>query len=344
MHMMTENLDEMHPTPVDDASQPVLVDDETQVTSVGNETPESESSQKTKRVSWIWWFLLAIFTLIAVVAVGGLLGYQDGITQRTSYEATQVAQAVGDQYNLGIQDIEAGRYEVARQRFEYIIDLAPSYPGATDKLAEVLLVLNVTATPTPKPTPTEIPVTPTPDLRGEAELFAQAEDFVRNEQWSEVIQTLETLRKKNPDYRAIDLDGMFYLSFRQRGSRKIALGDLESGIYDLGLAERFGPLDTEADGLRTWAQYYILGASFWEVNWKEAVFYFGQVAPAYPNMHDGSGWFASNRYVEALNKYAEYLEGLKEWCEAEQAYIKAYEYTGDPTYEDIIHTIGDKCR
>jgi tetratricopeptide (TPR) repeat protein len=342
--MMTENLDETQQTPIGDENRLMPVSDETQGTPAAEETQEIKSTKRPRRVSWFWWFLLAVIILVAVIAVSGFLGYQDGIAQRTSYEVTQVALTLKEQFDLGVQDIEAGRYEVARQRFDYILQLEPGYPGVTDKLTEVLLVLNVTATPTPVPTSTPIPVTPTPDLRGEAELFAQAEDFIRNKEWSEAIQTLETLRKKNPEYRAIDLDGMFYLAFRQRGTQKITAGDLESGIYDLTLAERFGLLDTEADGLRTWARYYITGASFWEVDWSQAVFYFEQVAAAYPNMQDGSGWFASQRYKEALVNYAEWLAGLEDWCAAEQVYIKLRDYTGDPAYDEIIFATADNCR
>ncbi len=324
--MTIENFDETHPTPV------------------GNGTQETEAPPRRKRVSWIWWLLLAIVMIIGVVALSGLLGYQRGITQRTSFEATQVAQTLGEQFELGVQDIEAKRYEVARKRFEYVIELEPGYPGAVDKLAEVLLILNVTATPTPAPTPTLVPITPTPDLRGEAELFAQAEDFIANQEWSNAIETLETLRKKNSEYQAIDVDGMLYLSLRQRGVKKISQGELEGGIYDLTLAEKFGPLDTEADSWRTWARYYITGASFWEVDWGQAVYYFEQVAPMYPNMHDGSGWFASQRYLEALLNYAEWLEEQKDWCLAEEQYIKAYEYSGDSDLEEVIEIVADKCR
>ena len=33
-------------------------------------------------------------------------------------------------------------------------------------------------------------------------------------------------------------------------------GNLEGGIYDLTLAERFAPIDKDADGFRSWARYY----------------------------------------------------------------------------------------
>ncbi len=326
-----ENLDDTHPVEVVDEVQTAAVE---------------EAAPERKRVSWFWWLLLGVFVLLGVVALSGLLGYQKGIAVRQAFESTQIALAVEDQFARGVQDLEEGRYEIARQRFEYVIQLDPNYPGATSKLAEALLVLNITATPTPAPTlsPTTIAMTPTPDLRGEAELFAQAEDFIANREWSQAIETLELLRKNDPEYRAVDVDGMLYLSLRNRGVQKISLGDLEGGIYDLGLAERFGILDTEADSWRTWAAYYIRGASFWEVDWEQAVYYFEQVAPMYPNMHDGTGWFASQRYLEALIRYGEYLAGLGKYCKAEVQYKKAYEYSGDPSLEEMIVALSERCR
>ena len=345
---MTENLDETHPTPIEgdthqtpvsQALQPSLADDEPPV-------GEMPAPKKRRRASWFWWLLLAVFALIGVVAVSGLFGYWDGIRIRQEFEATQVAVAVDEYFNLGLQNMAEGRYYIAQQQFQYVIELDPNYPGATDKLAEVLLILNATATPTPAPTatPTPIPITPTPDTRGEAEMFAQAEDFIHNAAWGEAIGTLESLRKLNPEYRAIDIDGMLYLALRQRGVQKISVGNLEGGIYDLSLAERFGILDTEADSWRTWAQYYIRGASFWEVDWGQAVYYFEQVAPMFPNMHDGSFWTASQRYKEALTLYAQWLEDQGSWCEAEEQYIILRDYTGDSSLDEVIDTVADECR
>lgn len=307
---------------------------------------QSPTPKRKKRASWIWWTLLAFSILIAVVAISGLLGYWNGIRIRQAFEATQVASAVDEYFNLGIQNMQEGRYFIAQQQFEYVIQLDPSYPGVTEKLAQVMLILNATATPTPAPTATAtpIPVTPTPDARGEAEIYAQAEDYIKNEEWSAAIETLETLRKLNPDYQAIDIDGKLYLCLRQRGVAKISEGNLEGGIYDLTLAERFGILDTEADSWRTWAQYYIRGASFWEVDWSQAVYYFEQVAPMFPNMHDGTFWTASKRYQEALTEYAKQLEAGEYWCEAEEQYIKLQNLTGDPSLDETIAIVADNCR
>jgi len=343
-----ENRDETHPTPEEDQTLLAPVGGETQPALADSQPPinDLEPPKKRKRVSWFWWVLMAILALVGIAAISGMFGYWNGIQIRQAFEVTQVARAVDEYFNLGLQNMEEGRFYIAQQQFQYVIELNPNYPGATDKLAEVMLILNVTATPTlmPTPTPTPIPITPTPDTRGEAELLVQAEDFIRNEDWSAAIEMLEQLRKLNPEYHPVDIDGMLYLALRQRGVQKISLGNLEGGIYDLSLAERFGILDTEADSWRTWAQYYIRGASFWEVDWGQAVYYFEQVAPMFPNMHDGSFWTASQRYKEALTQFAEWLELQEKWCEAEEQYIKLQDYTGDPSLDEKIEFVADECR
>ena len=346
--MTTNNQDENHASPLGDDGY--LASDKSEAEPTPVETGPTQDDipvpKERKRTSWVWWTLLAISAMIAVVAVSGLFGYWNGIRIRQAYEATQISYAVDEYFNLGLQNMEEGRFFIAQQQFQYVIELDPSYPGATDKLAEAMLILNATATPTPAPTATStpIPITPTPDTRSEAEVFSQAEDYINNEEWSAAIETLELLRKLNPEYRAIDIDGMLYLCLRQRGVHKISDGNLEGGIYDLSLAERFGFLDTEADSWRTWAQYYLRGASFWEVDWGQAVYYFEQVAPMFPNMHDGSFWTASQRHTEALTQYAQQLELLEHWCEAEEQYKKLKDLTGDGSLEEIIDFVADKCR
>ncbi len=332
---MDDHLNETQPTQID----PFGGED---TSPIDLEQP-SDIPQKKKGRPWLLRGGLALLGLILVLGVSGILGYQNGIRRRTGQEAFQLAVAAAEQYELGILDMQAGRYEVARQRFEYVIGLDPTYPGVTDKLAEVLLVLNATATPTPSPLPTAVEATPTPDSRAEEELFAQAEGYVASGEWSLAIETLEMLRKKNPAYRPIDVDGMIYLSLRQRGVQKISLGSLEGGIYDLALAENFGVLDTEADSWRTWASYYISGASYWDVDWAQAVSYFEQVAAMTPNLHDGSGWTAAQRYLEALIAYAQLLEADGNWCELATIYEKTYQYTGDSAYQERSLSALDKC-
>ena len=100
------------------------------------------------------------------------------------------------------------------------------------------------------------------------------------------------------------------------------------GIYDLALVERFGPLDTEADGYRNWARLYITGTAFWEIDWSQVVYYFGQVASSLPNLYDGN-YTANERYRTALIGYGDQLILSGDYCGARDQYQLAMSISQD---------------
>ena len=285
--------------------------------------------------------LLGILTLLLIGAVSAAAGYRSGIEQRKQAESVLVAQSLQEQFQLGLQDMEAGRFDLARQRFEYVIQLDPSYPGVTDKLADVLVQINITATPTIVVTPTP---SPTPDLRGVEELFTTARDHITNLEWDPAINALLTLRKKDPNYQAVAVDGMLYIAFRNRGADKILKTcNLEEGIFDLSQAEQFGPLDTDANSYITWASLYSTGASFWDLDWAQAVYYFSQVGPALPNLCDGSGLTAGERYRLALVGYGDFLGKNGDWCAAAEQFTAALALGADSVVEEALSNANTQC-
>lgn len=355
--MENEDFDETRPHPVGDETIPAPVSTEkenltgdqgeTVITPAQSDHPApeylplpSESSPDRSRL-WRGLVLLSLAALLVIAGASAYGGYLSGITQRTSFEATQVSREVAEQYELGLQDVSAGRYEVARQRFEYVIRLDPGFPGVTDQLAMVLLQLNTTATPTAVPTPT---LTPTVDLRGAEELFSQSQVLLADERWSEAIDTLLRLRKNEPAYQTVKVDSMLYVALRNRGVQRIlAEGDLEGGTYDLALAERFGPLDVEARNMRTWANLYVTGASFWGLDWAQAVEFFGQLVPVAPNLRDSSNITATERYRLATIHYGDFLAENGEWCEALAQYETALSLGADPELESTAASVAREC-
>lgn len=305
-----------------------------------DEPPSAGEAQRRGR-SWFFWASIGILALLIIASLSAYGGYRSAIGERNSFKATQIAGDAETQFLLGMEDIQAGRYELARQRFEYVIQLDPGFPGIQDRLAEVLLELRTTATPTTAPTPT---LTPTPDLRGRDELYDGGRSMLMSGDWSNAIETLLTLRKRYPDYNAVKVDGMLYVALRNRGVDKIAAeADLEGGMYDLTLAEKFGPLDAEAENWRTWAELYRLGAGFWDIDWGQAVYYFSQLATAVPNLRDGSGLTARDRYREALLGYGDWLAQRGEWCLAAEQYELARELNAEPELEPTAVFASDQC-
>lgn len=364
--MNTPNLDPTDPTPINKVSgtEPNLSTADTAATSPistgassqENGSPETKDAltpivpppaggkallPESGAPSWKLLALVGILTLLIIALMAAYGGYRSGMNQRSSAQSTQVSQQVKEQFDMGVKDLEARNLDMARQRFEWVIHQSPNYPGITDKLAEVELLQNITASPTVAPTPT---LTPTPDLRSVEELYAQAQQAMQGGDWTNAIETLLKLRKDAPTMHAVEVDGMLFMALRNRGVDKIKASDLEGGTYDLALAERFGPLDAEANSWRSWAELYVTGASFWDVDWPQAINYFQQVADMAPNLMDASGWTSEMRLTTAYMKYGDLLAASGDWCAAQVQYQLAMDRGPNPTFEATATFGADKCK
>lgn len=264
----------------------------------------SDTQPRTNPKRGRWVFVISALVILAGLALGGLAGYASGIAQRVNFEQTSVGKTLDEQFNLAQKDFAEGRYEVANQRLNYINGKNPNYPGLVDMMSKVMLQMLVTPSITPTPIPS---ITPTPDLRSQDAIFAQAQEQMKNKDWTNAMASLDALRKAGPTYKTVQVDGMYYAALRSRGMDQIMgngayaqTTNLEGGIYDLTLAERFAPLDGLADGMRNFARVYLIGASFWGLDWAQAADYFGQVYAYAPNLRDSSNFTAAARYREAL--------------------------------------------
>jgi tetratricopeptide (TPR) repeat protein len=255
--------------------------------------------------------------LIIILILAILGGYGSGISVRRDTQSSVLAQQLGEQFQFALVDMQFGRYANARQRFEFIIANDPSYPGAQQKLTEVLVLINI-------PTPTLTPVpTPTPDFTGAEQAFTRAQQLIAAQDWTGAISALDQMRKLDPNYQTSLVDGMYYFALRNYGYSLITQqGNLEGGIYQLTLAERFGPLDRDSNGLREGARYYLIGASFWELDWEQTVFYFDQVYRGWAGLWDGT-MTASERYWFAAMRYADQLVSEGQFCDADSYYVSA---------------------
>ena len=281
-----------------------------------NPAYKEEDTQPIKPVKKSRWksTLVSIVILLLLITLGGLGGYSSAIAARKSAEKETITQNLSDQFSYALVDIEFGRYDIARQRLQFIIDHDPSYPGAAQKLTEVTILSNV---PTPTVTPT---LTPTPDFSGAEAAFQRAQQLIAAQDWPGALGALDTIRKLDASYKTAQVDGMYYFALRNQGYDLITKqGNLEGGIYYLTLAERFGPLDNPSRGLRDGARQYLVGASFWELDWSEAINYFQQISAGYPSLWDGT-MTASQRYYYASMRYGDELFGLEQYCAAYEQY------------------------
>lgn len=300
------------------------------------------SKKKKKKLNRFLFIVIGIVLLIVTSGASWFLGSREGQKLRTVERDKVALENATTQYQLGVRELEEGRYDNARKRFEYVIKLVPDFPGAQEKLTEVMIAQSIVNTPTPAPEPT---VEPTPDYRGEQELYDQALQYVQQEDWDNAIATLDLLRDKNLNFNPVDVDGLYYISLRNRGVKRILQeGSLEPGMYDLTLSERFAPLDNEADSYRVWARYYLTGASFWGLDWSQVVSIFGQIYPVVPNLMDSSGMTARERYRVGLIKWGDQLALQKDYCLAQEKYDLAFTLFVDESVSPAATAIHDACQ
>src|SRR5574341_1024445 len=117
-------------------------------------------------------FLISAVILMFVMALTVLAGYQSGIAVRKQNAADTLSQQLTDQFQFVEEDIQVGHYEIARQRLEYILSKDPSFPGAQEKLTEVLVQISLREG-IQSPTPTQVPTT-TLDFTGAEQAYSQA--------------------------------------------------------------------------------------------------------------------------------------------------------------------------
>ncbi|MEW6504546.1 MAG: hypothetical protein AB1457_11350 [Chloroflexota bacterium] len=301
---------------------------------------EEQAETKSRKKIPFWVFLAGVLLLLAGAAIGVYWGYRAGIELRKQAQLNQVVMEATYQFQLGLVDLEAGRYETARKRFEYVISLQPDFPGAAEKFVEANMLYSLALTPTAAPTPT---LEPTPDLRGEEEIFNQITQHLANKEWAQAVEAIQRLRDKNINYRSVDVDGMYYIALRFLGIENVSRGELEVGIYNLTLAERFAPLDVEAQNYRNWARMYLSAASFWGADWARVVRYFADLYPALPNLRDSSGMTAVERYRVASIRYGDQLMTQGLYCDAELQYRNALTIRPDPTAESAAAQAAEYC-
>jgi len=284
---------------------------------LGNTQPNQTISKENKKSGRGRRFLFNALGLIIILALAGLGAYQSAISTRKANEKALLSQQMGEQFQLALVDMQFGKYENAEQRLKFIIAHDSSFPGAQQKLTEVLVLMNV-----PTPTPT-VPPTSTPDFSGAQDAFTQAQQLVNAQDWPRAIDALDQLRKLDASYQTSQVDGMYFFALRNYGYNLIVQqGNLEGGIYQFTLAERFGTLDNVAAGLREGARTYLLGASFWELDWERTVFYFTQVYGGWPNLWDGT-LTAADRFRIASMRYGDDLLKRKQYCDAYTQYDNA---------------------
>lgn len=228
-----------------------------------------------------WWLIGFLAFATVVFGIAAISGYQEGLAQRGLDQASDEQQAIFEQYTLGVRDLIEGRYDLAKQRAEFILSVEPDHADAIELLDLALKALEMpTITPTSVITATINPPTATPDLSSLESHYAEAAAAMDREDWDFGLNLLIELRAEHPEYQTQAVNQLMFTGLRNRGLEKIFRGDLEQGIYDLTLAERFQALDNQAASWRRSAEFYIFANSHVGLDWAQAYVSFADLCGA----------------------------------------------------------------
>lgn len=301
--------------------------------------PEEQAPVKTKRAGWVWLGILAMFV---IAALGAGTGYLMAIEARKSAQETQIQILSTTQYELSLQDIKDNNYSMAKRRLEYVIQIYPNYPGAADKLAEVMVQMAQAGNTSSQPV--EIATAePTKDTRGAAAIFTTAKEQLAAQDWRSLYTSINSLRDLDPSYQAVQADGLYYMAMRNMGIINISNGNMEKGLYNFSVAEKIGPLDADAESYRTWARMFLNAAAGYEVVWTRAIDGFSTLYNMVPNMIDFNGITVREYYARSLAGYGDYLQSTYDWCGAVTKYEASQGIMSLQRVIDLLPDAREKC-
>jgi len=316
-------------------------EDRPEITEAAEEEHSDEGSRADRRVLRVLGYLfIGLAVLIAIYGTIFFVAWDRGQVQRAQEEQTALDSELEKQMNLAGEEAAAGNYDLALRRLEWILERDSNYPGASVLMEQVLSNVNKPATPTPmlRETPTpSVEGTPSTDS-GPAEVFAALEQIMDQEEWEQAITAITAFQSQYPDYQRQRTDSLLYDAYLNRGQLLVMGDQVELGLFYFDQAEKLGDLPMEAEDQRTWADLYLLGISYYGVDWGTAIFYFRGLCAAAPFYQD-----ACVKLHEVLIAYADQYTLNLDYCPAEALYSEANQLSSDTELIEKLRTARDQC-
>lgn len=250
---------------------------------------------------------------IAVIVMAAVAGYRDELDVIQTEEAADVRATSVVQYELALNDIEAGRWELASERLQFINERIANFEDTANLLQQAAIQLSQTPTPvmtntpvppsaTPTLTMTPTPeISPTPTMSLIAQAFQDGENFYTTQRWEEAIEMLEIVKDLDPTYRPQDVDRMLFDAYNRQAS-----------LYFVGQ----NPVDERSPFTGYAGNQLTRGLTLY--NKANEIFATNGAVGQYDDMDHYTAWFVGNflnaqRYVDGGN-YAAALPILEELC------------------------------
>jgi len=270
----------------------------------------SKAKQSTPTLIWAMIFL-CIFALV----IGGSAYY--GVYRGERDREQRHDELAEEHYQLGLERLNDGQYELAIAEFKYALKLDPDHQGAQEALAQTEARLSAIPTPTR-------PSTDTNEIDAEY-LYGQAVVLYDNEQWKEAAEKFIQLRAYDASYEAETVEEMLFDSLYNAGMSLLDEDRFEEGLFYLDQAIALRPLDEEAKRQRDLARMYLTAMGFWGVDWARCINEFNELYTVEPNYKD-----VFQRLYQARVNYATVFYEQDEMCPAAEQYAKAIQMTAQP--------------
>lgn len=296
------------------------------------------SSRRASRLVGI--VLIGVSVLAAWFLLVGYFAWQQGQADLVERRDSVLAEQVATQVGLAQDDLDAGSFDLAQRRLDWVLERDGANETALMLMATAIAprvtqpavdVAPPTATPLPEPSPT-----PAPLGSPEAEL-QRIRRLIVAEEWTAVLTSLTEFQRQYPDYERRETDQLLYDVLIGYGIDLMNSSNPEMGLYYLEQAEALGDLTQEAQDYRTWAELYTQGMSFYGANWDAAAYYFRDLCLAAPFYQD-----SCDRLIEVLVAFGDQNSFALEWCPAEQLYREASRY-GAVGLADKLNTAVEQC-
>lgn len=252
--------------------------------------------------------MVALFAVIVAMIGGVYAGQKERNLNAT--QTTEISMAV--QFDLGVENLNNGLYDLALERFYWIRDRQPDFPGLEEIIAEAEY-LKISADTVLNPPSTDDPIST--DL---GTLFAEAESRYAVNDWERVIEICDQISAIDPSFNKIQLEEMLYTSLKTLGLSYIRGDRLEEGIFLLDRATSLQPLDDVSEGEIYLANLYITAKSYWNINWPVTIANLQAILVVAPDYKD-----ASEKLFEALLLFGDQLMAQRLYCDAETQYQTA---------------------
>jgi tetratricopeptide (TPR) repeat protein len=259
---------------------------------------------RARRVSAATLLILAFACgFLGLIAAAGLGGAYAGLQDRKGDEQAQADKF----YQEGTANRAAGKLQLAKADFEYVLKINPDYPGAREQLKQIAALLTV------RPTPTfaaQVNVT--------EQLYQAGADAYEQKQWQKAIEILAQVQTIDPAYEKERVAQLIHQAALTYGRQLLKEDRLEEAIAYLDQAAYLKPLPADIEAEVQYARMYITARDYWNVDWEKAIESFSELYQIGPGYRDT---FA--RYVEAYIQYGDERTRAGDSCTAQKQYEAA---------------------